>query len=167
MDLTYYPDPVLVNATEKVDAFDADLEKTAREMFRIMYETKGVGLAANQVGINKRLAVVNPTREKEGELILVNPEIIESEGSQAMEEGCLSCPGINAEIKRAERIKFRFQDIHGVSQTIEAGDMLARIIQHEVDHLDGKVIVDRMSQVARILNKNQIDALKRQLRKGS
>jgi len=165
MEIAYFPDAVLVNATERVDTFDRHLEQTVREMFRMMYETKGVGLAANQVGINKRLAVVNPTGEKDDELVLINAEIIESEGSQAMEEGCLSCPGINAEIKRARRIKVRFQDMHGAFRTIEAQDMLARIIQHELDHLDGKVIIDRMSQVARILNKNRIDALKKESRK--
>jgi peptide deformylase len=166
MELTYFPDPVIVNATERVETFDAELEKVARQMFLMMYENKGVGLAANQAGINKRIAVINPTGGPEDELILVNPEIIASDGSEVSEEGCLSCPGINAEIKRADAITLRFQDVQGAFHTLEAQDMLARIIQHEVDHLDGRVIIDRMSPAARILNKRQIEVLRKKARKG-
>ena len=166
MDFYYFPEPILLKSTEKVARFDADLEKIVRQMFQKMYESKGVGLAANQVGVNKMVAVINPTGEAKDELVLINPEIIKSEDSESKEEGCLSCPGINAEIKRARRIKVRFQDLKGDVRIIEAQDLLARIIQHEVDHLKGRVIIERMSPAARIIHKSHIESLRKNYQKG-
>ena len=131
-----------------------------------MYQNKGVGLAANQVGIDKMIAVVNPSGEKEDELVLINPEIIEARGSASLEEGCLSCPGINAQITRAQHIEVRFQDERGASCVVEAEGIFARIIQHEVDHLRGKAIIDRMSPAARIFHNSQIKTLKNKVMKG-
>jgi len=161
MDLCYFPESILLKRAERVVDFDERLKETVRAMFKTMYETKGVGLAANQVGIDRMIAVVNPTGEKKDELALINPEIIESEGAESLEEGCLSCPGINARIRRARHVTVRYQDTAGESHILEAEGILARIIQHEVDHLGGKVIIDRMSPAAKILYKQQINALKK------
>ena len=166
MELCYFPKPVLLKACEKVTAFDDELEKTAGEMFRMMYETRGVGLAGPQAGLGKMIAVINPTGEKDDEIIIINPEIIESDGAESMEEGCLSCPGINAQIKRAKRIKVRYRDVKGNPQTLEAEGLLARIIQHEVDHLQGRTIIDRMSPTAKILHKRHISSLKKAYEEG-
>ena len=160
MDLRCFPVSILLKRAERVVDFGEDLKHTVEAMFKTMYETRGVGLAANQVGIDRMIAVANPTGEKKDELTLINPEIIESEGSESLEEGCLSCPGINAQIKRAQRVTVRYQDTAGEFHDLQAEDILARIIQHELDHLNGKVIIDRMSATAKILHKQQINALK-------
>jgi len=138
-----YPDPILKIVTEKVEKIDENIHKIVKKMFKIMKEEDGVGLAANQVGFNMRIVIAQLPEDKS--YVLINPEIIESDGEDVMEEGCLSFPGISIYIKRAEKIKVRGLDMNGNDVEYIFDGLLARIFQHEVDHLNGKTIVDYLS----------------------
>ncbi len=142
LKIHYYPEKVLTQKAQPVTDFGPALEKLAEDMLETMDDSEGVGLAAPQVGVSKRLLVLC---EPEGEpMCLVNPEIEESEGREYGEEGCLSLPQIYARVARATRIKVRAQDLFGEPFELEAHDFLARIIQHECDHLEGIVFPDRL-----------------------
>jgi peptide deformylase len=110
-----------------------------------MYEAPGIGLAATQVNVHKRLIVIDTSESKDHLLVLINPELGSSSGSQIREEGCLSVPGIYDKVERAERVLVRYLDLAGQAQTLEAEDLLAVCIQHEIDHLEGKVFVEHLS----------------------
>ena len=143
----YFPDEPLTLKAKPVEGFGAKLERLASDLFETMYEHEGVGLAAPQIGISKRLFVL---REPEGEPIcFVNPEILEHEGREEGEEGCLSMPRVYAMVPRATHLKVRAQDIAGEAFEIEAVDFLARIIQHEIDHLDGMLFPERLDIITR------------------
>ena len=147
LKIHYYPDKVLTRKAEPVTDFGPELEALAQDMLETMDESEGVGLAAPQVGVSKRLLVLC---EPEGEPIcLVNPVIEESEGREYGEEGCLSLPQMYARVARATRVKVRAQDLLGEPVEFEAHDFLARIIQHECDHLDGIVFPDRLDVFTR------------------
>lgn len=142
LPITHYPDDMLKKGAKPVTSFGSKLETLARNMLETMHTYEGVGLAGPQVGVAKRLLVL---QEPEGpEMCLVNPEIVESEGSEEGEEGCLSMPGIYAMVTRATRIAVRACDVHGKPFAFEARDFLARIIQHEYDHLEGVFFTDRL-----------------------
>ncbi|MCK6445106.1 MAG: peptide deformylase [Planctomycetes bacterium] len=144
--LTLYPEPVLRKVAANVPAFDDDLRLTVRAMFDLMYASNGVGLAAPQVGLEKRILVLNATGKPEDELALVNVTIVERTGENTLaEEGCLSFPGIYAEIKRPERCRVKAFSPDGTPIEREFDGFVARIIQHEYDHLEGVLLVDRMS----------------------
>jgi peptide deformylase len=148
MDVLIYPDPILRRGGKTITAFDADLRALAAKMFTAMYEEGGVGLAAPQVGIEQKLLVLNPSGDKKdaaGELVLCNPKITRKKGREFGEEGCLSFPGIHAEVERWIDIAITYQDLDGKEQTLTANGWLARIIQHEMDHLDGVLFVDRLT----------------------
>ena len=157
--LVYYPDPVLKRACSPVAAFEPRVDALARRMLAVMREAKGVGLAAPQVGVSIRLFVCNPTGEPEDDLVVVNPRLIELSGASEQEEGCLSLPGVNVTIRRATRVVVEAQDASGKPLHLEADDVLARIVQHEVDHLDGKLITHRMSDADEIANRRAIKQL--------
>ncbi len=143
----YYPDEPLTLKAKPVEGFGAKLERLVSDLFETMYEHEGVGLAAPQIGISKRLFVL---REPEGEPIcFVNPEILEQEGREEGEEGCLSMPRVYAMVPRATRLKVRAQDVAGEAFEMEAVDFLARIIQHETDHLDGMLFPERLDIITR------------------
>lgn len=143
----YYPDEPLTRKAKPVESFGAKLEHLVSDLFETMYEHEGVGLAAPQIGVSKRLFVL---REPERESIcFVNPEILEQEGREEGEEGCLSMPRVYAMVPRATRIKVRAQDMAGEAFEIEAADFLARIIQHEIDHLDGMLFPERLDIITR------------------
>jgi len=156
-----YGDPLLQKVCEPVTVFDKALETLAKNMAETMYAAPGVGLAASQVGVLKRLIVVDVTAgEKQGQLItLVNPEIINKEGEQYEEEGCLSLPEIREKVKRAAKVKVRAQNIEGEWFEIEGEELLSRAFQHEIDHLDGVLFIDRLSRLKKDLLVRRIKKL--------
>lgn len=148
MQILVYPDPVLRRGGRPITRFDGELRSLAERMFEAMYEEGGVGLAAPQVGIEERLLVLNPSGSRDdrnGERALCNPRLLRKKGREFGEEGCLSFPGIHAEVERWIDIAVAYQDLDGKEQTLEASGWLARIIQHEMDHLDGVFFVDRLT----------------------
>ncbi len=140
-----YPHPALRYPSRPVTRIDDDLRATIRAMFTLMYEANGIGLAANQVGIPLRFFVLNLTadvNQPDEELVFINPEIIKRHSSTEFEEGCLSLPGLYAKVRRARKVKVRAYDINANSVEIEADELLGRAIQHELDHLDGRLFID-------------------------
>jgi peptide deformylase len=155
-----YGDPVLETPAEPVTDFDEDLEKLVADMFETMYAAQGIGLAAPQIGIAKRLCVIDVTfgEDPKAKLVLANPEILSVEGKQALEEGCLSLPRIRAEVRRADKATVRAQDIHGNEFTMTGEGLLARAFAHEVEHLNGSLFFHRLSRLKR-------ESIKRRVRK--
>ena len=139
-----YPDPVLKKKSEPLTDFGSKTQTLFDNMVETMFVEDGVGLAAPQVGISKRILIAAPTMKHGEEFVITNPEIIESAGRESGLEGCLSLPNISGEIARAKKIRFRFQDRYGNPKEMEVKDFFARIIQHEVDHLDGILLIDRV-----------------------
>lgn len=144
-----FPDPRLRTKATPVDTVDAALNRLIDDMFETMYAAPGIGLAATQVDVHRRLFVVDVSAESSEPYVLINPEILEKDGATVTEEGCLSVPGYFEEVERAEHIRVRYLDRHGVEQELETGDVLAVCIQHEIDHLDGKLFVDYLSELKR------------------
>lgn len=138
-----YPDPILKVVTQKVEKIDDNIKKVVKKMFKIMKEEDGVGLAANQAGFNLNILIAQLPDDEP--YILINPEITEMEGEDLMDEGCLSFPGITIYIKRAAKIKIKGINLEGKNIEYNAEGMLARVFQHEVDHLNGKTIIDYLS----------------------
>lgn len=160
LPLTMFPDPVLRKRAEPVQEITPEILSLVEDMVETMYETVGVGLAAPQVGVLLRVVVVDTSMgtHPEALLVMINPEVIGLEGKQVAQEGCLSAPGVADDLERAERVRVRYLDRQGKSCELEAEGLLARAIQHEVDHLDGHLYWDRLSKVKR-------DQLKQQYRK--
>ena len=159
-DLTLFPDPLLRWPALPVAAFDEELRAIVAGMFERMYASKGVGLAAPQVGLKKRLLVLSPSGEKQDELVLVNPRILERSGAATLfEEGCLSFPGIYAEVERPESCRVQAFRVDGTAFEQDFGGFTSRIIQHEYDHLEGVLLVDRMSPADRLRNKAALEEL--------
>lgn len=152
-----YPNPILRKKTMPVTEFGEELRSLVQSMADTMYDAPGVGLAAPQVGISIRLVVIDTSaRDEENDLIvLANPEIIEAEGSVVDEEGCLSLPELNAKVKRAAHIKVKAQDIDGKDLEFEAEDWFARVVQHELDHLEGTLFLDKISVLKRAMYKKK------------
>jgi peptide deformylase len=165
LDIRTYPDEVLRKKAEPVESVDDSLRRLADDMVETMYAAPGVGLAAPQVGVSKRLIVADIGLH-EGEesrlVILFNPEIIEADGSIEFEEGCLSLPGFNVVVSRAGRVVVRGLDREGKEASIEAEGLLAIVLQHEIDHLDGILLIDRAGMLKREFYKKRI---KKQLAK--
>ena len=153
LEIVKYPDPVLQRPAEPVTAFDNELKKLVDDMFESMYEAKGIGLAAPQIGISKRLTVIDLSFKKnpEEKIVLINPEIIFKQGKQYEEEGCLSLPDIREKVSRAEKVTVRAQDVNGEWFEIDGDELLARAFQHEIDHLDGVLFIFRISALKRDL----------------
>jgi len=149
LDICEYPAEVLKKKAKTVKKFDPALQSLAERMFDIMYETDGVGLAAPQLGISKRIVVIDSRQSPEQKMVLVNPAIIKREGEQAMQEGCLSVPCAFRDVKRAARVEVVAQDVTGKEIHLTAEGLLARIIQHEIDHLEGLLFVDRLDLLSR------------------
>jgi peptide deformylase len=159
--LTTLGHPVLRRKTETITDFGPDLEGLARRMFEVMYEEEGVGLAAPQVGVSKRIAVLDvPVDEQQRYVgVIVNPRITASEGSQKAQEGCLSIPGLREDVVRHQWIRVEAQDLSGESFTVEGTDLLARAIQHEIDHLNGILYIDRISSLRRRLMEKKLKSI--------
>ena len=157
-----FPDPRLRTKATPVAAVDDDLRKLIGDMFETMYAAPGIGLAATQVDIHQRLLVTDVSVDKDDPYVLINPEILEKDGVVVTDEGCLSVPGYYEEVERAEHIKVRFLDREGVEIELEAHGLLAVCIQHEVDHLDGKLFVDYLSEAKRTRIRKKLEKERRQ-----
>jgi len=160
-EIVKYPDPVLAKKGEPVTVFDDKLKTLVDDMFASMYEAQGIGLAAPQIGISQRIAIIDVSFRKnpEEKIALINPEIIEREGTQYEEEGCLSLPDIRDKVKRAAKVKVRAQDVKGEWFEIEGEELLSRAFQHEIDHLDGVLFIDRISRLKKDLTIRRIKKL--------
>ena len=158
-----YPDPVLRQKVEPVTSFDESLRELARDLAETMYAAPGAGLAANQIGVCLRVVVIDVSASKEEQkpLVLVNPEIIEKEGCLSEEEGCLSVIDYTAKVERFSRLLVRAQDLHGKTWEFPAENFFARVIQHELDHLDGILFIDRISSLKRTIYKKRLKKLLR------
>jgi len=154
-----YPHKVLRQKVQNVTVFDENLKQLVLKMIEIMHSSKGVGLAANQIGISQRIFVANSTGEPGRDMVFINGEITEAEGWEENEEGCLSCPDIFAKIRRNKKVTIKAVDMAGQPFEYQATDLMARVIQHESDHLDGRLIIDRMSSLAKMAHRRQIKYL--------
>jgi len=164
LNILRYPDARLHKLAVPVTVFDHQLKQLVADMAQTMYEAPGIGLAATQVDIHKQLIVIDVSERRDSLVVLINPEIVDASGVSDIEEGCLSVPGIYDTLERAERVKVRAYDHNGKLFTLEAQGLLAVCIQHEMDHLKGKVFVESLSQ----LKQQRIRArLAKQLRKSA
>jgi peptide deformylase len=144
-----FPDPRLRTKATPVETVDDELRRLIGDMFETMYEAPGIGLAATQVDVHKRLLVADVSPDKSEPHVLINPEILEKDGITVTDEGCLSVPGYYEEVERAQHIRVRFLDRDGETREMEAEGLLAVCIQHEMDHLEGKLFVDYLSESKR------------------
>jgi peptide deformylase len=156
-----YPDPRLRTKAQPVVVFDAALQTLIDAMFETMYAAPGIGLAATQVNVHKQLLVLDVSEDKNQPLVLINPKIVAQEGSQVYQEGCLSVPGIFADVERADRIAVEALDRHGQPMAFAADGLLAVCIQHEMDHLVGKMFVDYLSPLKRELVRRKLEKQRR------
>lgn len=147
--ILHFPDSRLRLKAEPVAEVNQEIKDLIADMFETMYADDGVGLAATQIDVQKQVIVMDLVGNGEGKRCFINLEIFEKEGSQTCEEGCLSFPGIYAKVERAEKVRARFLDENGVQQEIEAHELLAVCLQHELDHLNGKVFIDHVSPTKR------------------
>ena len=157
-----FPDPRLRKKARPVESVDDDLRKLIDDMFETMYEAPGIGLAATQVDVHRRLLVADVSNDKDAPLVLINPEILEKDGVAVTEEGCLSVPGYYEDVERAEHIRVRFQDRDGQTQEEALEGLLAVCVQHEIDHLDGKLFVDYLSEAKRQRIRKRLEKDRRQ-----
>jgi peptide deformylase len=151
-----FPDPRLKKVAQPVAEVDESIRKLAADMAETMYEAPGIGLAATQVDVHKRVVVIDVSEEKNELRVFINPELSRCEGAQVGEEGCLSVPGIYDKVERAERVAITYMDLDGSRRTLEADGLLAVCIQHEIDHLNGTVFVDHLSQLKQLRIKNKL-----------
>ena len=159
MEVLVYPDPVLRRGGQPITEFGQELRDLSARMFEAMYEEGGVGLAAPQVGIEQKLLVLNPSGDKKdpsGERVLCNPKITRKKKREFGEEGCLSFPNIQAEVERWIEITVTYLDLDGQEQTLRCDGWLARIVQHEIDHLEGVFFVDRLTATEKLRVKGQL-----------
>jgi peptide deformylase len=164
LNILRYPDARLHKLAAPVTVFDESLKRLVADMAESMYAAPGIGLAATQVDVHKQLIVIDVSERRDSLVVLINPEIVDASGVSDIEEGCLSVPGIYDTLERAERVKVRAYDQNGNPFTLEAQGLLAVCIQHEMDHLKGKVFVESLSQ----LKQQRIRArLAKQLRKSA
>jgi peptide deformylase len=162
--LRYYGDPILRRRMPDVEAFDDSLREEAEAMIEAMVRESGVGLAAPQVGLEKRLLValqmVDPDDNDAEPIVMVNPEVLSrSKESWVFEEGCLSIPGIRGDVGRPEQIEVRYRDLDGTEHVIAAEGMYARVLQHEIDHIDGRLFIDYLSLAQKALLKPRLKKL--------
>ena len=162
-EVVKYPDPVLAKPGAPVTVFDAKLKTLVDEMFESMYAAQGIGLAAPQISISQRLTVIDCSFKKnpEEKIVLINPEIIDREGKQVEEEGCLSLPDIREKVQRAAWVKVKAQNVDGEWFEVEGEELLARALQHEIDHLHGILFIDHLSRLKRDLVQRRIKKLQK------
>jgi len=160
LNICTFPDKILLRQATRISTVDKEIEQLADSMAETMYDAPGIGLAANQVGVSKRLIVVDiaPSSPESDLIALVNPELIAAAGEITIEEGCLSVPNYQSEVKRHEKVTVRGLNLNGKPVLIEAEGLLAVVLQHEIDHLNGTLFIDRLSRLKR-------DLIKRRLRK--
>ncbi|MBK5913943.1 peptide deformylase [Rhodocyclus purpureus] len=145
LSILRYPDPRLKTIAKPVEKIDDALRRLVADMAETMYEAPGIGLAATQVDVHVRLVVIDISETKDQLLVLINPEILEREGVQTYEEGCLSLPTVYDKVERAQRVVVRYLDLEGKEQTLAAEGLLAVCVQHEMEHLEGHVFIDNLS----------------------
>lgn len=153
-----YPDPVLRKKAATIEVFDEDLKTLSEDMAETMYDAPGIGLAAPQIGESIRLIVVDISKKEEEQkyMTMVNPEIIEKEGEQLDEEGCLSVPELTSKVKRYRKIRVHYQDLSGKEFELETENRFAVVLQHEIDHLEGTLFLDHLSSLKRNLYKKKV-----------
>jgi peptide deformylase len=160
-----YPEPILTTPANPVDDFGSEaLKKLVADMFETMYEANGVGLAAPQINIGRRLTVIDCSvgENAEEKVVLINPEIIRFEGKQTGEEGCLSIPGFRANVTRAMNVRVKAQDVDGNWFELDGAELLARAMQHEIDHLNGVLFINHISPLKRDLIKRKIRKMQKE-----
>lgn len=160
--ILHYPDPRLRNKGVPVAAVTAEIKTLVADMFETMYQDRGIGLAATQINVAKRIFVTDLSDDKSAPYCFINPEITMRDGVEEMQEGCLSVPGIYETVRRAERIKVKALDQEGKPFELEADGLFAVCIQHEIDHLDGKLFVDYLSPLKRERIQKKLAKLRRQ-----
>ncbi len=158
LEILHYPNPVLKEKSQTIQKIDDSIRKLVQDLTETMYAAPGVGLAANQVGHPVRLAVIDvtPADQPKQLLVLINPEIVAVEGECTWDEGCLSVPDCNEEVKRHKKVVVRFQNLQGETLEISGEDLLGIALQHEIDHLDGVLFIDRLSPLKRRLIKKKL-----------
>jgi peptide deformylase len=164
LKIILYPDPRLKKVSTRISTFDASLKALAARMFELMREAKGVGLAAPQVGLNIRLFVMNATGEPPDNRVYVNPELSDGEGDEEDEEGCLSLPEIHTNVVRFKQMRMKAQDLEGNAFEEVAEGFIPRVWQHEFDHLNGTLLIDRMGAVARMAARRTLKDLEERFR---
>lgn len=163
LSILHYPDPRLHTVARPVAEVDERIRRLIQDMADTMYAAPGIGLAATQVDVHQQVVVIDISEERNQLLVLVNPKIVDSSGTQDYEEGCLSVPGIYETVRRAERIRVEVLDGQGKQFSLEAEGLLAVCIQHEIDHLKGKVFVERLSQLKQVRIKNKLKKRMREI----
>lgn len=158
-----FPDPILQRPAEPVTVFDDELRQLVEDMFASMYDAQGIGLAAPQIGISRRLTVIDLSFQKrpEDKIVLINPEIVDKRGKQVEEEGCLSLPDIRDRVVRAAEVTVRASDAFGKAVEVSGTELLSRALQHEIDHLDGILFIFRLSRLKRDLQLRKIRKLQK------
>lgn len=159
LHVLHYPDERLRTIAKPVEKVDAEIQKIVDDMFETMYLEEGIGLAATQVNIHQRIIVIDVSETRDQRLVLINPELLDANGDTGIEEGCLSIPEQRAFIPRAEHVKVKALDYNGQSFELEADDLLAICIQHEMDHLVGKLFVDYLSPLKRQRIRQKVEKL--------
>jgi peptide deformylase len=159
--ILYLPDDRLRKVSKSVEVFDENLQILINDMFDTMYDARGVGLAAPQIGVNLRLSVIDVIGDKSQQLVIINPEIISSDGQKQFEEGCLSVPGAYDTVVRAEKVCVKALDRTGKPFEISGDGLLAECLQHEIDHLNGTLFIDLLSPLKRMMARKKLDKFKR------
>lgn len=149
LDILHYPDPRLRTVAKPVEVVDDEIRRLVDDMFETMYEAPGIGLAATQVNVHRRVIVIDVSEDRSDPRVFINPELLEKDGVEQMQEGCLSVPGYYDLVERAERIRVRALNRDGETFELEADGLLAVCVQHEIDHLNGKLFVDHLSELKR------------------
>ena len=167
LDIVLWPHPVLLTGTEPVECVDEEIRGVVGEMRRVMFELRGVGLAAPQVGVARRLVLVCPTGQPGDDEVVINPEVLSVEGSATGEEGCLSFPGIYGDVERATRAWVRYRDLDWRIREAAFESFVARVFLHEFDHLEGRVFTDRMTPTSRARAEPQLEELRQRFASSS
>ena len=156
MKIVAYPDPVLMRKAAPIEEIDNEICEIAQKMLDTMYDACGIGLAAPQIGLSKRLVVLDATGQKTGERVFINPQIIEERGETVEEEGCLSFPDVMGKVKRSQYVTVTAYNLEGKKLEIEADGLLSRVWQHEIDHINGRLFIEMMTPASRIANQQKI-----------
>ncbi|MBD3618587.1 MAG: peptide deformylase [Chromatiales bacterium] len=162
LEILHFPDPRLRKHAQPVAEVDDEIRQIVDDMFETMYAAPGIGLAATQVNVQRQIIVIDVSKDQNEPLVLINPEIVSRDGEEEMEEGCLSVPGYYETVQRAERIRVRALDRDGQAFELETDDLLAVCIQHEMDHLAGKLFVDYLSPLKRQRIQKKLEKAARQ-----
>lgn len=162
LEILHFPDPRLREIAQPIENIDRSLQDFIDDLFETMYDAPGVGLAATQVGVARRVAVMDCSEDKNEPIVMINPEIVAREEPLVVDEGCLSVPEHYDRVTRHKRVTLRAQDRHGEPYELEAEDLLAQCIQHEIDHLDGGLYIDQLSRLKRERIRRRLEKARRQ-----